>query len=95
MLQTMSDIALRSSCKDCGTPMFMTYYATPDTIAVAAGTIDEKSVQGELVKPGNHIFVGEKANWFVLPEDGLDRYDEFPPGFEDALETWKGQVKKL
>ena len=95
MIQRKSDIAIRSSCKDCGTPLFMTYYALPDTIAVAAGTIDEESVQGELVKPGNHIFLGEKAKWYVLPEDGLDRYDEWPPGFEDALETWRGSVKKL
>ena len=73
----------------------MTYYALPDTIAVAAGTIDEESVQGELVKPSNHIFLGEKAKWYTLPEDGLARYDEWPPGFEDALETWKGSVKKL
>ena len=72
----------------------MTYYAAPDTIAVAAGTIDETSMQGELLKPDCHIFVEDKAGWFTLPDDGLTRYEKFPPGFEDTLETWKKQVKK-
>lgn len=94
MLQNTSDLAIRSSCKACGTPMFMAYYATPDTIGVAVGTIDEESVQGELAKPDSHIFVGDKAGWFTLPEDGLARYANFTPGFTDALEKWKMQVKK-
>lgn len=94
MLQQKSDLAIRSSCKDCGSPMFMTYYAQPDTIAVAAGTIDEESVKGELAKLDSHIFVSEKSGWFRLPDDGVKRYEKFPPGYEDALETWKRKIRK-
>lgn len=93
MLQNKSDMAIRSSCKDCGTPMFMQYYATPDDIGVAAGTVDEASVQGRLVKP-NHIFVADKAGWDILPEDGLERYEKFTPGFQEALDTWKQLVNR-
>ena len=94
MIQRKSDIAIRASCRDCGTPLFMTYYALPDTISVSAGTIDEESMKGRILKPDNHIFVGEKADWYTLPDDGLKRYKEFPPGITDALENWKQQVDK-
>ena len=93
MFQHKSDMAIRSSCKDCGTPMFMQYYMTPDSIGVAAGTVDEASLQGRIVKP-NHIFVAEKAGWYILPEDGLDRHDMFPPEFQEAIERWKQQVNR-
>ena len=94
MNQKKSDLAIRSSCKDCGTPLFMTYYAMPDSIGVAAGTVNEASIHGELLKPQNHIFVSDKAKWYTIPDDGLERYDTFPPEFEDTLETWKQQTKR-
>lgn len=94
MLQRKSDIAIRASCRDCGTPMFMTYYAVPDTISIAAGTVDEESMKGRILKPNVHIFVGEKAEWYSLPDDGLKRYEAFPTGLTDALETWNQQVNR-
>jgi hypothetical protein len=32
--------------------------------------------------PQGHIFVGSKAPWFELPDDGLPRFDTMPEGFE-------------
>ena len=74
--------------------MFMTYYAEPDTISIAAGTVDEESMKGRVLKPNSHIFVGEKAEWYTLPNDSLKRYEAFPPGLTDALEVWKQQINK-
>lgn len=42
---------------------------------VAMGTlVDEPSV-----KVGAHVFVGSKAGWDILPDDGLPRYEEGLP----------------
>lgn len=67
----------------------MEYHATGNTISVAAGTIDEGSVVGELAGPNNRIFVEEKAAWFTIPDDGLKRYDRFPDSFQEAIDAWK------
>ena len=74
--------------------MFMTYYVLPDTISVAAGTVDEESMKGRILKPENHIFVGEKAEWYTLPDDGLKRYKTFSPEYIDLLDGWRQQVNK-
>ena len=44
-------------------------------MGIVAGSIDEKSVKGELIKPTEHIFLEEKAGWYDLPEDGLGRFE--------------------
>lgn len=88
-LRRNSSLAIRSSCSQCGTPLFMEYHATGDTIGVAAGTIDEGSVVGKLAGPSSHIFVAEKAAWFTIPDDGLRRYDRFPDSLQEAIDAWK------
>ncbi|OBT63907.1 hypothetical protein VE03_05966 [Pseudogymnoascus sp. 23342-1-I1] len=49
----------------------------PGEVCIVAGSIDEGSVKGELMKPTEHIFLEEKAGWFDLPEDGLERFERF------------------
>lgn len=62
----------------------MKYKANPGTIGICAGTVDEKSTRTpeELVEAvkgtAHHIFVGEKAAWYEIGEDGLRRYEGFP-----------------
>ena len=34
--------------------------------------------KGEIPGPGLHIFLKEKADWFEVPQDGLDRFEQFP-----------------
>lgn len=58
----------------------MKYKAEPGTIGICAGTVDESSVEAqgleEMVQgKAKHIFVGEKAGWYILGEDGLRRYE--------------------
>ncbi len=64
----------------------MKYMAEPESIGIAAGTVDEDSVGEEGLEEvvqgkSKHIFVGEKAGWYTLREDGLKRCEKFPDGF--------------
>lgn len=34
------------------------------------------------VRPVAHIFIASKAPWFELPDDGLPRFDAYPPGVD-------------
>ena len=67
----------------------MQYKLQPDKISITAGSIDGESVKGVLVKPSEHIFLGEKAGWFEIPDDGLERYARFCTEFDGKLENWK------
>ena len=89
-LQTLylSDVAERAYCGACGTPVSMMYKCDPDAIGIAAGTIDEDSVIGELEKAKTHIFLSQKASWYAVPEDGLERYERFSEEFQQLLDKW-------
>jgi len=86
-----SEIADRTHCAECGSPISMAYKSEPDRIWLTAGSIDEKSVKGVLPKAKMHIFVedGMKAGWYDLPVDGLKRYSQFssspPIGLDDSV----------
>ncbi|KZP08656.1 hypothetical protein FIBSPDRAFT_938850 [Athelia psychrophila] len=58
-------------------------------ISVPASTIHLANVKGELPGVGAHIFVGEKAPWYEIPEDGLPRYEKFSEGFMKLIEEAK------
>lgn len=45
-----SDVAIRSHCAECGSPVSTQYMCEPDKIHLTAGTIDEESVRGTLPK---------------------------------------------
>lgn len=69
----------------------MVYNDAPDVIGIAAGTIDSwgesgsgsgnEGGRGEVPGPRAHIFLREKAGWFVVPEDGLERFEGHMPGY--------------
>lgn len=77
--RSSSAIAVRSFCPRCGSSLSMAYTAFPDEVAIAAGTLDSLDSSGdgprEIPKPGLHIFLKEKADWFEVPNDGLERYE--------------------
>ena len=35
-------------------------------------------------RPVAHIFVASKAPWYEIPDDGLPRFDAYPPGYADT-----------
>ncbi len=76
----------------------MKYKAEPDSVGICAGTVDETSMgpkRLEEVVNGKvkHIFVGEKAGWYTLGEDGLRRYEKFTDGMGEVDDGTKGTEK--
>lgn len=50
-----------------------------DTVFVPFGNVDGDPGG----RPIAHIFVASKAPWYELPDDGLPRFDAYPPGYAD------------
>lgn len=77
----------------------MQYKFQPHKISITVGSIDEESVKGVLVKPSEHVFLGEKAGWFQVPEDGLQRFERSQTYYirKDSLPAlshpYHGQIK--
>jgi hypothetical protein len=66
---------LRASCRDCGSALYSAQDSRPGVRRVRLGTLDDDPG----VKPAAHIWVGDKAPWFEIPDDGLQRFDAEPP----------------
>lgn len=64
----------RGFCAGCGALLMMRLDFQPDTIDVAAGTLDAP----DAVAPGFHIFCEEAVAWALL-DDGLPRHARFRP----------------
>jgi hypothetical protein len=64
----------------------MQYKLKPEKNFITAGSIDEESVKGVLVKPSEHIFLSGKAGWYEVPDDGMKRFERFPGAFDRKLE---------
>jgi hypothetical protein len=87
-----SDIAERGFCGDCGSTLFMSYDFQLKKIAIAAGSIDEDTVKGELPKPTQGVYTGEgwKAGWWSVPDsEGLENHNTFPAVFQEKVDRWK------
>lgn len=78
-LQTLglSEVADRTFCSACGTPISMTYKVKPQYTSLTMGSIDRDSVRCKIPPVILHIFLKEKASWMVLLDDGAARYNEF------------------
>lgn len=59
---------------------------------MAYSTIDES--EEALAPPTEHIFVGSKASWYTIPDDGAERYDRFDPPFQKELDRWKREQER-
>lgn len=59
----------RSFCPNCGSPL--TYYnqASPESIDLTAGSLDDPSA----LQPDDHVWFDRKVSWLEF-EDGLKRY---------------------
>jgi hypothetical protein len=63
-------------CTRCGSALFMRAPGTDDFTGVRLGSLDGDPG----IRPQWHQFVAYAASWEELPEDGLPRYPERPPG---------------
>lgn len=65
----------RCFCGRCGS--IVPGAAFNDTVFVPFGNV-EGDPGG---RPVAHIFVASKAPWYEIPDDGLPRFDAYPPGY--------------
>src|SRR5919198_3308119 len=65
----------RYFCSVCGSPIYSKRDARDDVVRLRIGTLDSKIA----VKPGAHIYVGSKAEWFDILDD-LPQHAELEPG---------------
>ena len=86
------DVAERGYCKACGSTMSMRYFLNADRVSVTLGTVIES--QPPLPSLQAHIFLKDKAPYFVLADDGVKRYDEFPEDFSNKLAQWRSSKEK-
>lgn len=70
----LSEIAERTYCSSCGTPISMVYSFYPGEVSVTMGSVELSSFTCDIPKVKNHIYLRERAPWFVLPDDGTDRW---------------------
>lgn len=63
----------RAFCFRCGSPVYSRRTSDPDTYRLRLGTLDGDPGR----RPAAHGFVGSKAAWFELPDDGLPRYESW------------------
>jgi hypothetical protein len=67
-----SAYAERWFCRVCGSNV---PELSDGRASIPAGCLDEDPG----VRPYGHIFTASKAPWYVIPDDGLPRYDAYPP----------------
>ena len=60
----------------CGSSLFGGEWPHGDEIAIRLGAFDGDPG----IRPEFHLFVGSKAPWETLPDDGLPRYEEHYTG---------------
>ena len=80
-----SNLAERSFCGDCGTPLAIHATYQPDTIDIAIATLDHPVD----VVPGFHIWTSSRIAWFDTA-DALPRHAAFreaTPGLDAASAT--------
>jgi hypothetical protein len=82
-----SVIADRAYCADCKTQLYMFYPMDPLVTWITIGSIDEDSVDSELIRPKGHIFVEQKVKWFEIT-DGERQSKRHHGGFEDEIDEW-------
>lgn len=73
-----SDAVTRSFCRTCGSSLFFKHAGADAFEFIAIGTLDEDPGG----RPETHIFVGSKADWYVI-EDDLPQHEEYPHGIAD------------
>jgi hypothetical protein len=69
------DAAVKAFCSVCGSSLFGARWPEGEEISIRLGALDVDP----RIRPQCHSFVGSKASWYELPDDGLDRFDEGAP----------------
>ena len=70
------DGAVKAFCSACGSSLFGGTWPEGPEVSVRLGTLDDDPG----IRPQYHSFVGSKAAWYEVPDDGLPQYEGAPPG---------------
>ena len=65
----------KAFCSTCGSSLFGADWPEGEEVSVRLGALDDDPE----IRPEYHTFVGSRAPWDELPDDGLPRYDELNP----------------
>ena len=66
---------VKAFCVECGSSLFGGDWPGGDEVSLRLGSLDGDPQ----IRPQYHTFVGSRAPWDELPDDGLPRYDELTP----------------
>ena len=66
------DGRVKAFCSVCGSSLFGNEWPEGDEIAIRFGAFDDDPG----IRPQFHTFVGSRAPWDELPDDGLPRFGE-------------------
>jgi hypothetical protein len=66
----------KAFCAECGSSLFGGDWPGGDEVSVRFGALDGDPE----LRPQYHTFVGSRAPWDELPDDGSPRYHEAKPG---------------
>ncbi|MBJ7332928.1 MAG: GFA family protein [Solirubrobacteraceae bacterium] len=66
---------VKAFCRRCGSSLFGGRWPDGPEVSIRLGSLDDDPH----IAPEFHTFVGSKAVWDALPEDGLPRYDGRKP----------------
>lgn len=65
----------KAFCSECGSSLFGGAWPEGSEVSIRLGALDGDPG----IRPQFHSFVGSRAPWDVLPEDGLPRYEAAHP----------------
>ena len=63
--------AVKVFCSVCGSSLFGGSWPDGEEVSVRFGSLDDDPQ----IRPQFHTFVGSRASWEDLPEDGLPQYE--------------------
>jgi hypothetical protein len=66
---------VKAFCRACGSSLFGGTWPEGPEVSVRLGTLDDDPG----ISPQYRSFVGSKADWDELPDDGLPRFQGRPP----------------
>ena len=67
--------AVKAFCSECGSSLFGAWWPEGEEISIRLGSLDADPG----IRPQYHSWVGSRAPWDELPDDGLPRYEGPPP----------------
>ena len=66
---------VKAFCSECGSSLFGGDWPDGDEVSIRLGALDDDAA----VRADYHSFVGSRATWDVLPDDGLPRFEGAAP----------------